>query len=470
MSRRRFGQLQAFSFEIGKRDVAVDLLDEIVPICFVEAELSMKEVSHLLDILMKQKHLLDHHTIFLDCTATKPPLQQHDGDVITTLPEHECIVHCQIEHGQKLQILQPRFERGKVSRCFNNALELSVYDRAHLILFLPGQIEVHDVFRKPPFGRTLSIWYNSHNSNKNHTTEVFATNQKSNSTGINPQRIINAQRDASFTGVCRDNKQSPTRSIPSSSDHNQDAVSPLPTEIDATGSTSHEEEMTLKQNLDFLSICSLTRKNLLCSEIATHLRVKDSHEHRDTNQESQVSPASSLPEFAVTPGQSFVNKTYITNTLNDPDDLKAGKEAMQVDESSVLNIANGSVKQVCTVCPSGLQQSQTSNTEISQVKEHSEEKIIVPFNECSSGNEASQLSTDSFCEQVYLDLQQQLEDDPKGKVGHRTPPTKSKQAAEVITDRKPTPKKVLVTYVDSWPRSPLPNLPQNEVMALAIVL
>ena len=157
MSRRRFGQLQAFSFEIGKRDVAVDLLDEIVPICFVEAELSMKEVSHLLDILMKQKHLLDHHTIFLDCTTTKSPFQQHNGDVITTLPEHECIVHCQIEHGQKLQILQPRFERGTVSRCFSNALELSVYDRANLILFLPGQIEVHDVFRKPPFGRTLSI-------------------------------------------------------------------------------------------------------------------------------------------------------------------------------------------------------------------------------------------------------------------------------------------------------------------------
>ena len=88
MSRRRFGQLQAFSFEIGKRDVAVDLLDEIVPICFVEAELSMKEVSHLLDILMKQKHLLDHHTIFLDCTTMKPPLQQHNGDVIATLPEH----------------------------------------------------------------------------------------------------------------------------------------------------------------------------------------------------------------------------------------------------------------------------------------------------------------------------------------------------------------------------------------------
>ena len=91
MSRRRFGQLQVFSFEIGKRDIAVDLLDEIVPICLVEAELSTKEVTHLLDILMRQKHLLDHHTIFLECTTSKPPLQQYNGDVITTLPEHEVL-------------------------------------------------------------------------------------------------------------------------------------------------------------------------------------------------------------------------------------------------------------------------------------------------------------------------------------------------------------------------------------------
>ena len=400
----------------------------------------MKEVSHLLDILMKQKHLLDHHTIFLECTTTKPPLRQHNEDVITTLPEHECIVHCQIEHGQKLQVLQPRFERGKVSRCFSNALELSVYDRANLILFLPGQIEIHDVFRKAPVGRILSIWYNSHLSHKNHVTEAFATKQTANITGINPQRITNAQRDTSFAGECRDNKQSPARSIPSSSDHNQDAVSPPPTEIDATGSTSHEEETTLKQNFDLLSDCSLTRKNQLCSEIATYLQVKDCDEHRAANQGSQVSPASSLLEFAGTPERLLVSKAYISNTQND---LGSVNEAMQVDESSALRLANGSIKQDCTVCPNGLQQSQTCNTETHQTKEHPEEKIIVPFslNECPSGNEASQLSTDSFCEQVYLDLQQQLEDDPKEKVGHRALSTKSKHSVEATTDRKPTPKK-----------------------------
>ena len=143
---------------------------------------------------------------------------------------------------------------------------------------------------------------------------------------------------------------------------------------------------------------------------------------------------------------------------------------MQVDESSALSIANGSMKQVCTVCPSGLQQSQTCNAEMSQVKEHSEEKVVVPFNECPSGNEASQLSTDSFCEQVYLDLQQQLEDDPKGKqaIG-RLRPSQNILLKLPLTESLPQ-KKVLATYVDSRPRSPLLNLPRNEVMALAIVL
>ena len=284
MSRRRFGQLQVFSFEIGKRDIAVDLLDEIVPICLIEAELSTKEVSHLLDMLMRQKHLLDHHTIFLECTTLKSPLQQSNGDVITTLPEHESIIHCQIEHGQKLQVLQPRFERGKVSRCLSNALELSVYDRANLILFLPGQIDIHDVFEKAPVGRILSIWYNNHSSHKNHAMEPVATKQFANITSGNPHRRTNVQRDTIFTGESRDNKQSPARSIPSSSDHNQDAVSPPPTEIDATASTSREEETTLKQDFDLLSDHSPTKKNQCDNDVATSPQIKDCGEHQAANQ------------------------------------------------------------------------------------------------------------------------------------------------------------------------------------------
>ena len=420
MSRRRFGQLQVFSFEIGKKDVAVDLLDEIVPICFVEAELSMKEASYLLDILMKQRHLLDHHTVFLECTTTKPPLQQHKGDVITTLPEHESIIHCQIEHGQKLQVLQPRFERGKVSRCLNNALELSVYDRANLILFLPGQMDIHDVFGKAPAGRILSIWYNSHSSHQKHDTKPSATKQSANITGSSPQRSINAQIDTTFTGECRDNKQSPARSIPSSSDHNQDAVSPLLTEIDATGSISHEEEITPKQDFDPL--------------------LKDCDEHQAANQGSQVSPASPLREISGTPERHLVSKAYIPNIQYDPYSVN---QAMQVDESSALRFAHRNVKQDCTDYPKGVQQSQSYSTEIRQAKELPEEKVIVPFSfkDCTSDNDASQLSTDSFCEQVYQDLQQQLEDDPKKETGHSAFSTESKHTVEVITDRKPAPKK-----------------------------
>ena len=420
MSRRRFGQLQVFSFEIGKKDVAVDLLDEIVPICFVEAELSMKEASYLLDILMKQRHLLDHHTIFLECTTTKPPLQLHKGDVITTLPEHESIIHCQIEPGQKLQVLQPRFERGKVSRCLNNALELSVYDRANLILFLPGQMDIHDVFGKAPVGRILSIWYNSHSSHQKHDTKPTATKQSANITGSSPQCSINAQIDTTFTGECRDNKQSPARSIPSSSDHNQDAVSPLLTEIDATGSTSHEEEITPKQDSDPL--------------------FKDCDEHQAANQGSQVSPASPLRQISGTPACHLAGKAYIPNIQYDPYSVN---QAMQVDESSALRFAHRDVKQDCADYPKGVQQFQSYSTESRQAKELPEEKVIVPlsFKDCTSDNEASQLSTDSFCEQVYQDLQQQLEDDPKKETGHSALSTESKHTVEVITDRKPATKK-----------------------------
>ena len=244
MSRRRFGQLQVFSFEIGNRDIAVDMLDEIVPICLIEAELSMQEVSQLFDILMRQKHLLDHHTIFLECTMSKPPPCQYDKEVITTLPEHECIVHCRIEEGQKLQVLQPRFERGKVSRCVSNAPELSVYVRSDLLLFLPGQVEVHDIFGSAPFGRILSIWHNNQKASKSHvslsTTAKFVAKQLATSLRLTKM----PRKDFPFTVEVADDKQSPTRSAPSSSNHNQDAVSPLPTELDVTGTISQEDSIS----------------------------------------------------------------------------------------------------------------------------------------------------------------------------------------------------------------------------------
>ena len=116
---------------------------------------------------------------------------------------------------------------------------------------------------------------------------------------------------------------------------------------------------------------------------------------------------------------------------------------MQVDEGSALRFAHREVKQDGAKHPKGVQQSQSYSTESRQAKELPEEKVIVPFSfkDSTSDNEASQLSTDSFCEQVYQDLQQQLEDDPKKEAGHSALLTESKHTVEVITDRKPSTKK-----------------------------
>ena len=344
MSRRRFGQPQVFSFDIGNRDIAVDMLDEIVPICLIEAELSTQEVSQLFDILMRQKHLLDHHTIFLECTMSKPHPYQYDEEAITTLPEHECIVHCRIEEGQKLQVLQPRFERGKVSRCVSNALELSVYVRSDLLLFLPGQVEVHDIFGSAPSGRILSIWHNNQRASKSHgplsTTAKIVTKTANNISKTDQS----AKKDAPFTVEAADGKQSPTRSIPSSSDHNQDAVSPLPTELDATGTTSQEDGSSLKNMTD------------LSSEVS---------------------------------------------------------KAMQVDESDDLHAAGKDAKVDVPTNFDNSQQSPNSNTKVSFGPEPPKENAIIPVSpeDGPPGKGASQCSSDSmFCEQVYQELQQQLED------------------------------------------------------------
>ena len=390
---------------------------------------------------MRQKHLLDHHTIFLECTTSKPPPHQHNEDVITTLPEHECIIHCQIEQGQKLQVLQPRFERGKVSRCFSNALELSVYVRANLLLFLPGQIDIHDVFEKAPVGRILSIWYNNRLSFKNHATVPTAAKLVTKAASSNPQCGTNAQRDTPFTGEGSDNKRSPARSIPSSSDHNQDAVSPLPTDIDATGFTSRKEELSPKQDFDFLSYHSPTKKDQFCSDVTTSLLTKGLSEHQAANEENHVNPEFPLPEPAGTPEHLSANKVSTINTQNGS---CAVNETMQVDEGFALHPASKNIKLDRITCSDELQQPQTFNAETHLITELSEENVVVPFslNEGPSGNEVSQLSTDSvFCEQVYQELQQQFEGDREKIAGHQVHPIKSTHTVEEIHDMKPSPRK-----------------------------
>ena len=180
MSPRRFGQLQLFNFSIGNRDIPCDVLDELIPICLIEAELNMQEVTLLFDILLRQRHLLDHHTVFLECTALKPFPYQLDNDLITILPDHECIVQCQLDRSQKLRVLQPRFERGKVSKCVSNALQLSVYERSNILLFLPGQIEVHDIFESAPRGLFLSVWRNDQRPSKGHTAKSTTAKTENN--------------------------------------------------------------------------------------------------------------------------------------------------------------------------------------------------------------------------------------------------------------------------------------------------
>lgn len=254
LSRRRFSQLQLFNFDIGNKDVQCNILDEFVPICLIDAELNSQEISQLLDIILRQRNLFDHHTVFLECSVLKPFPCSQASTVITTLPDTECIVHCQIDKGQKLSVLQPRFERGKVSKCFSNTLQLSVYQHTNILLFLPGQIETYDVFDSAPCGRVLAVWHKGQNGLNSRTAKTssaavktmpFKTVPTTNSHGTEQTNDNPANVD--------DNKQSPVRSIPSSSDHNKETCSPLPTDLDATGSTSQVSVESLHYAEEYLS-------------------------------------------------------------------------------------------------------------------------------------------------------------------------------------------------------------------------
>lgn len=140
LSRRRCSQLQLFNLDLGRKDVHRNTLDEFVPMCLVSLELSMQEASQLLNIMLYERNILDHHSIFLTCSIFKPVAYPPESAVVKALPDTECIVHCRLDKGQQLKVLQPRFERGRVSKCINNVLQLTVYDHTNLLLFLPGQV------------------------------------------------------------------------------------------------------------------------------------------------------------------------------------------------------------------------------------------------------------------------------------------------------------------------------------------
>ena len=119
----------------------------------------MQDVSQLLNILLHEKNVLNHHSIFLACQILRPVPYSQGNPTITVLPPTGCIVHCQLNSGQILNVLQPRFERGRVSKCLSNVLQLAVYDHTNLILFLPGQIGIYDLFECAPEGRILNVWH-----------------------------------------------------------------------------------------------------------------------------------------------------------------------------------------------------------------------------------------------------------------------------------------------------------------------
>ena len=74
------------------------------------------------------------------------------------MPYCSSIVHCHLNYNQTLTIHQPRFEDGQVSRCISNSLQLVVYERTDIILFLTGQFAILDLFETAPKGRILTTW------------------------------------------------------------------------------------------------------------------------------------------------------------------------------------------------------------------------------------------------------------------------------------------------------------------------
>ena len=99
LSRKRFSRVKSFNFCISRHDVLCTILDEAVPICLVNHELSTQEVSQLIDFLFRKQPILDHHSVFLACPIDKPDISLHtsqkDHDTIV-LPQVASIVHCHL--------------------------------------------------------------------------------------------------------------------------------------------------------------------------------------------------------------------------------------------------------------------------------------------------------------------------------------------------------------------------------------
>ena len=161
LSRRRFSRVRSINARVNDNDVLCTILDEAVPVCLVNHELALHEVSCLLELLIHKQPILNHHSVFLSCSLRCPDKSSHEEGIqenILSLPDFSCIVHCHLNYNQTLTIHQPRFENGQVSRCISNSLQLIVYERTDIIFFLTGQFAIFDLFETVPEGRILAIW------------------------------------------------------------------------------------------------------------------------------------------------------------------------------------------------------------------------------------------------------------------------------------------------------------------------
>ena len=161
LSRRRFNRVKSFNVCANRCDILCTVLDETVPVCLVNQELSIQDVAILLEFLFHKQPILNHHSAFLTCSLDSPDASIQCGTVqedILSLPYFSSIVHCHLSCNQFLTIYQPRFEDGKVSRCIGNSLQLSVYERTDIVLFLTGQLEIFDLFETAPKGRIIAVW------------------------------------------------------------------------------------------------------------------------------------------------------------------------------------------------------------------------------------------------------------------------------------------------------------------------
>ena len=253
----------------------------------------------------------------------------------------------------------------------------------------------------------------------------------------------------------RDNKQSPTRSIPSSSDHNQDAISPLPTEIDTTGTTSQEDGNSPKQIIESLSYRSPTAKDLSRGNSIISLLKNGLGECQATGQESYANP-----DFPLQEPNSVLEQVPLSKecTFDTQDVSCEVNETMQVDESVGLHAAGEDARLDLITNFDDLQQSPTSNTGASLKSEPPKENAIIPVSleEGPSGNEASQRSSDSvFCEQVYQELRQQFEGAQTKERERQLHPTKRPGTVDEIPEKKPSPKKKSGDSRQKLPRKPV---------------